>query len=116
MKEFVMIFRSEPAQEGQASPAEMQAMITAWQNWMGGMAAQGQLASSGNRLGFDGKSVKPGNIVTNGPYAEIKEMVGGFIIVRAASIDEAAELAKGCPMIIGGVGSVEVRDVIPMNG
>ena len=114
MKEFVMIFRSEPAQEGQASPAEMQAMMTAWQNWMGGMAARGKLASSGNRLGSDGKSVKPGNIVTNGPYAEIKEMISGYIVINAATIDDAAEIAKGCPILQAG-GNVEVRDVIPMN-
>jgi hypothetical protein len=116
MKEFVMIFRSEPQLEVKVSPEEMQAMVTSWQNWMGGMAAQNKLASPGNRLGFDGRLVKPDNLITNGPYVEIKEMVGGYIVVRAESIDEAAEMAKGCPMIIGGAGAVEVRDIIPMNG
>jgi len=116
MKEFVMIFRSNPQMEGQASADEMQRMVNSWQNWMGSMAAQNKLVSSGNRLGYDGRSVKPGNLVTNGPYVEIAEMVGGYIVVRAESIDEAAEMAKGCPMIIGGVGVVEVRDIIPMNG
>ena len=115
MKEFVMIFRSEPAQEGQASPAEMQAMIAAWQNWMGGIAAQNKLASPGNRLGGEGKTVRPGNVVTNGPYAEIKEIISGYIIVSADSIEDAAEIAKGCPILHVG-GNVEVRDIVPMNG
>ena len=115
MKEFVMIFRSEPAMEAQVSPEVMQQQIAAWQNWMGSIAAQNKLASTGNRLGFDGRAVKPGNVVTNGPYVEIKEMVGGFIIVRAESIDEAVGMAKSCPMIVGGVGTVEIRDIIPMN-
>lgn len=115
MKEFVMIFRSEPRLEGQVSPQVMQEMMQAWQNWMGGMAAQGKLASSGNRLGTDGRSVKPGNVVTNGPYVEIKEMVGGFIIVRAESFDEAAEMAKGCPLIVASAGTVEIRDIVPME-
>jgi hypothetical protein len=83
---------------------------------MGGIAAQGKLASSGNRLGGEGRNVKPGNVITNGPYVEIKEIISGFIIVKAGSIEEAAEMAKGCPMVIGGGGFVEVRDVIPMNG
>jgi hypothetical protein len=116
MKEFVMIFRSESLPEKRFSPDEMQEMMKAWQNWMGGIAAQGKLASSGNRLGGEGRSVKPGNVITNGPYVEIKEIISGFIIVNADSIEEAAEMAKGCPMVIGGGGFVEVRDVIPMNG
>jgi hypothetical protein len=116
MKEFVMIFRSESLPEKRFSPDEMQEMMKAWQNWMGGIAAQGKLASSGNRLGGEGRSVKPGNVITNGPFVELKEIISGFIIVKADSIEEAAEMAKGCPMVIGGGGFVEVRDVIPMNG
>jgi hypothetical protein len=73
------------------------------------------LASSGNRLGGDGKTVRPSNLVTNGPYAEIKEMISGYIIVKAETIDGAAELAKGCPLVIGGGGHVEVRNIIPMS-
>ena len=115
MKEFVMIFRSEPRLEGQVSPQVLQEMMQAWQKWMGGIAAQGKLASNGNRLGTDGRSVKPGNVVTNGPYVEIKEMVGGFIIVRAESFDEAAEMAKGCPLIVASAGTVEIRDIVPME-
>lgn len=116
MKEFVMIFRSESQPEARFSPEQMQEVLQSWQNWMGGMAAEGKLASSGNRLGSDGRSVQPGNVITNGPFVEIKEMISGYIIVNAESIDEAAELAKGCPMVIGGGGRVEVRDIIPMNG
>lgn len=116
MKEFVLIFRSDYLPEVKFSPDEMQSMMKHWENWMGGIAAQNKLASSGNRLGSEGKSVKPGNVVTNGPYAEIKEIISGFIVIRAGSIDEAAEIAKGCPLVVGGGGHVEVRDVIPMNG
>ncbi|MDB5143305.1 MAG: transcription initiation protein [Mucilaginibacter sp.] len=115
MKEFVMIFRNDFQPEVKFSPDEMQAIMQQWQTWMGGMAAQGQLASSGNRLGGDGKTVRPGNLITNGPYAEIKEMISGYIIVNADTIDDAAEIAKGCPILLA-EGSVEVRDIIPMNG
>jgi len=114
MNEFVLIFRNDFHPEAKFSPDEMQAIMLQWQNWMGGIAAQGKLASSGNRLGSEGKTIKPGNVVINGPYVEIKEMLSGYIIVKAASIDEATEISKGCPILKVG-GSVEVRDIIPMN-
>ena len=115
MNEFVLIFRSDFQPEVKFSPDEMQSIMTQWQNWMGGIAAQGKLANPGHRLGGEGKTVKPGNVITNGPYAEIREMISGLIVVKAASIEEAAEIAKGCPILLVG-GNVEVRDIIPMNG
>ncbi len=114
MKEFLLIFRSEPASShAQPSPEQMQSVMKLWQDWIGGLAAQDKLASSGNRLDSDGRVVKPGNVVTNGPYVETKEAIGGYIIVKAGSIDEAAELSKGCP-ILSVYGNVEVRTIIPM--
>lgn len=108
-----MIFRNDANPDVKFSPEQMQGIITKWQNWMGGLAAQNKLASPGNRLGWAGKVVKP-KVVTDGPYAEIKEIISGFIVVRAASIEEASEMAKGCPILEVG-GSVEVRDIIPMS-
>jgi hypothetical protein len=115
MNEFVLIFRNDAQPEVKFSPDEMQAIMKQWENWMGSIAAQNKLASSGNRLGWEGNTIKPGNVVTNGPYAEIKEIISGFIVVRAASVDEATEIGKGCPILTAG-GNVEVRNVIPMNG
>jgi len=114
MNEFALIFRSEALPERRFSPDEMQAIMQQWQSWMGDMAAKGQLANGGNRLGSDGKTVRPSAVVTNGPYAEIKEMITGFIVVKAENIDAAAELAKGCPILPAG-GNVEVRNIIPMG-
>src|SRR3569833_1821751 len=121
MNEFALIFRSEALPERRLSPDEMQAIMQQWQSWMGDMAAKGQLANGGNRLGSDGKTVRPSAVVTNGPYAEIKEMITGFIVVKAENnkekaenIDAAAELAKGCPILPAG-GNVEVRNIIPMG-
>ncbi len=115
MKEFVLIFRNETANEMKLTPADIETLTNNWQAWMGKMTAQGQLANPGQRLGFDGKTVKPGNTVTPGPYAEIKEVLRGFTIINAVSIEEATGIAKGCPILNIG-GNVEVRDVIPMNG
>jgi len=109
MKEFMMIFRSEPAKET-PSPEAMQALVKVWQDWIGGIAAQGKFAST-NQLGRQGKTIKAGNVVTDGPYAELKEIVGGYMVVKADSIDDAIEMGKGCPVLnIGGI--VEVRDIM----
>jgi hypothetical protein len=113
MSEFLMLFRSDVSLE-RPSPEQMQAMMKQWQDWMGSIAAQNKLASAGNRLTAEhAKIVKPGGVITNGPFVELKEAVGGYIIVKCESADEAAELAKGCPIMHVG-GSVEVRLVIPM--
>ncbi len=81
---------------------------------MGSIAAQNKLANRGNRLDFEGATVRPGNVVTDGPYAEIKEILGGYIVVSTASIEEAIELAKGCPILNIG-GNVEVRGIVQIN-
>lgn len=89
-------------------------MMKEWQNWMGNIAARDKLVNSGNRLADDGRVVKPGALVTNGPFVELKEAIGGYIIIRAESLDEAAEISKGCPILMIG-GNVEVRSIVPMN-
>ena len=74
MKEFVLIFRSESLPQVKLTPEGTMAVSEQWENWMGGIAAQNKLVSPGKRLGNEGHTVKPDNMITNGPYAEIKEM------------------------------------------
>ncbi|MCJ8288856.1 MAG: transcription initiation protein [Crocinitomicaceae bacterium] len=109
MKEFMMLFRSEEP-EVTPAPEDMQAKINLWQDWIGGIAAQDRFVGT-NALGMEGKIVGPNNVVTDGPYMELKEMVGGYIIVKANDIDDAVRLAEGCPVLSTG-GKVEVRDVM----
>ena len=100
MKDFLLVFRRDfVSNEDQPSPEQMQNM---------------KLVSSGNRLSSEGRVVKSDKLIVNGPYVEIKEAIGGYIIVRANSIDEAAELAKGCPILMI-KGNVEVRTVVAMD-
>lgn len=114
MKEFVMIFRNDYHTEAYQSPEQMQVLMQQWMDWLGGMAAQDKVVSSGNRLGSQGKVVRPGKVVTDGPYTELKEFVGGYIIVRADSVEAAAEMAKECPILTVG-GNVEIRDVVEVK-
>jgi len=110
MKNFLFVFRSDFQARSKASPEEMQAMTKRWMDWIGGIAAQNKLVDRGNRLEQTGKVVRPKNVTTDGPYMEIKESIGGYTIVKADSLDEAVQLAQGCPVLTVG-GNVEVREV-----
>ncbi|MDB5285053.1 MAG: transcription initiation protein [Mucilaginibacter sp.] len=112
MKEFVLIFRNSNNPDFKPSPEQMQEVMTAWMNWMGSIAAQNKLAHSGNRLSVtNAKTVKPNNVITDGPYTEIKEFINGYIVVKTVNIDEAIDFAKECPILKVG-GNVEVRAVV----
>src|ERR1700712_5628805 len=114
MKDFLLIFRgSSVAPATPASPEQMQASMKKWMDWIGGIAAQNKLIDRGNRLSSAGKVVKPDNIVTDGPYSEIKELIGGYTLIKAESIEEAAEMSKSCPILSVG-GNVEVREIDQM--
>lgn len=112
MKEFLFVFRTDYQAMPMGSPEEMQAMTKKWQDWIGGIAAQNKLVQTGKRLSFDGKVVRPNGVITDGPYTEIKESIGGYMFIRAESSEEAIELAKGCPILAVG-GNVEIRETIP---
>jgi len=114
MMEFMMIFRNEHNPNFVMSAEQMQESVKQWQDWMGGIAAQGKFVGT-NRLSSEGSKVlKPNNIVTDGPYTEIKEIVGGYLVVKADNMEGAIQLAQGCPVFHYN-GSVELRPVIPMT-
>lgn len=115
MNDFLLIFRNQTGSGStQMSPEQIQAMMKPWQDWIGSLAAQNKLVNAGNRLQHNGRVVKSGALVTNGPYVEVKEAIGGYTIIRANSLEEATELSKGCPILQVG-GNVEVREIIPME-
>lgn len=110
MKDFLLVFRADDSLTKKRTPEEGKANTKLWMDWIAGIAAQNKLTDRGNRLELSGKVLRSNNLITNGPYAEIKESIGGYSIVKADSYDAAIELAKGCPILSQG-GSVEVREV-----
>jgi hypothetical protein len=115
MDEYILIFRHEDGQKV-ASPDQIQAWMKQTMDWVGGIAAQNKF-SSGTGLPFeDARVVRPNNVVTNGPFGDIKETIGGYIIVKADSVDEAVEFAKGSPVLQGEGNSVEVRKIAKGDG
>jgi len=114
MKEFMMIFRNEKMDAAETPSAEqMQVVMQQWQNWISEIAKKGNYSGT-NRLNSEGKTLKPNNVITDGPYAEVKEVVGGYLIVKADSLEEAVEMAKSCPNLLYN-GNVEVRSVMPIE-
>lgn len=115
MDEFVLIMRHEDGGK-LASPEQMQLWMKQTMDWLDGIAAQGKLVSHGNGLSFeDARVVKSNNVITNGPFGEIKETIGGYIIVKARSVEEAVEFAKGSPVLQGEGNSLEVRKIAKYN-
>lgn len=110
VEEFALIMR-HPDGKKIATPEQMEVWMKQTRDWIGGIAAQNKFVS-GTGLPFDqAKVVWPNNVVVNGPFGDVKETIGGFIIVKAESIDEAVEFAKGCPVLQGEGNSLEVRKI-----
>lgn len=115
MDEFALIFRHEDGLKV-ASPEQIQIWMKQTMDWIGGIAAQNKF-SGGNGLPFDeARVVRHNNIVTNGPFGEIKETIGGYVIVKADTVEEAVEFAKGCPVLQGEGNTVEVRKIAKGDG
>lgn len=108
MQDFMLLFRVVNKDYSKATPEDFKAIQKKWDDWKGGIAAQGKMVSNGSRLPLEGKVLKAGGVVTDGPFVEIREMLGGYIVVKADSLDDAVTLAHGCPAIDLG-GSVEIR-------
>jgi len=114
MEKFMLIFRGgeNHAYNADDSNAAMENM-QAWMKWMGDLQQKGTLVAA-DPLQPTGKLVSGNSkLVTDGPYSEGKEVVGGYLIVNAKDIDDAVEISKGCP-IFSENGKVEVRPVQKM--
>ena len=113
MNEFVFLYRGAMSNGTKPSPEQMEAIMKRWQTWFAKLGEEGKLKEWGAPLQGEGRVVAAGGVITDGPFAEGKEVIGGYSIIKAEDLAEAAALAKGCPALETG-GSVEVRPVAPM--
>src|ERR1043165_2447451 len=116
MSEFLYLYRATPAARNEAmgSPERAQQSMQRWVAWLGDLEKGGHLKNGGQPLDGGGKVVRgTAKSITDGPFVEAKDVIGGYSIVQAKDVAEAAELAKGCPILDGG-GSVEVRPILPL--
>jgi len=108
--QFLLLFRNRD-DSPDPTPDEMQKIFGQWMEWMKGMKSKGQFVGA-DRLQDGGKVLRGtgGATVTDGPFAETKEIVGGYVIISADNLAKAAEIAKGCPGFAFGT-IVEVRPI-----
>jgi hypothetical protein len=112
MSEFTFLFRGR---DTTASPEQMQKTMEKWIAWMKDLGAKGHIKDQGHPLEGTGKVVQgKQKMVNDGPYAEAKDVVGGYMVIEAKDLMHAAELSKGCPILEVG-GSVEVRPIQKLN-
>ena len=106
----MLIFRHEDGGKV-ASPEQIQEWMKQTMDWIGGIAAQNKFVVGNGLLFDDARVVHHNKTVTNGPFGEIKETIGGYLIVKADSVEEAVEFAKGSPILQGEGNTMEVRKI-----
>jgi hypothetical protein len=110
MTDYLFLFRGGDAAMAKMSPEQLQQNMGKWMAWIEDLTRNGTF-KAGEPLDAKGKVIRgKKQVVTDGPYAESKDLVGGYLIVRAANLAQAADIAKGCP-IFENDGSVEIREI-----
>ncbi len=111
MKEYLLLFRGGDNPDMQNSPNAFQAHMARWMQWMSDMQKQGRLVG-GQPLSQEGKQLSGTNkVISDGPFMEGKEFVGGYLLIKATGFDEAVLLSKNCPILEFENGNVEVREI-----
>jgi hypothetical protein len=116
MPQYLLLLHEDPSAYRTLAPAEMQAIIERYAAWRTQLQQQGTLVGANKLRDDEGRQLRKQNgqpMVTDGPYSELKEVIGGYFLVTADSYDAATDLAKGCPHI--DFGTIEVREVQEMR-
>ncbi len=113
MSEFLFLFKGGRPLTPDMPQEIVQKQMETWNKWGLKLRERGQLVAT-DRLADARKIVSGKTMVTDGPYAEGKEIVGGYMIIKANNLNEAAEISKDCP-IFEHDGTVEVREIVKME-
>ena len=116
MNRYVFVFRGGAVVHKELAPAELGAHLQKWMTWLGDLSKKGHTEPGGARLQGSGKTVRgTSKTVTDGPFAEAKDLVTGTLVIKAPTLEAATEVAKDCP-IYEYDGSVEVRPIFEERG
>lgn len=107
-KRFMCILRSSSGECEKPSPADMEAMYAKYQTWQNQFADN--ILDMGGALSGNGAVVSC-DTVKDGPYAEVKEIVGGYMLLSAGSLNEAIGVIKASPMVANAGTSIELREI-----
>lgn len=112
MARFLFLYRDCGDAKERMPSQERELIKQKWRAWLGEGFQNGWLVDAGDALKNDRRIVNSRKVVSDGPFTESKEVIGGFSVVQAETLDNAAELAKGCPALLFG-GTVEIG---PLEG
>ena len=116
MNRYAFVFRGGAVVHKELAPAELGAHLQKWMVWLNDLGKKGQAEPGGARLQLSGKTVRgTSKAVTDGPFAEAKDLVTGTLVIKAPTLEAATEVAKDCP-IYEYDGSVEVRPIFEERG
>src|SRR5258706_15978566 len=103
MARFMLLIRGGVGDTVQRSPEDYQRILERYMAWSGKLRAEGRNLG-GDELGDGGAGLRSrnGQVVVDGPFAEAKEAIGGYFLIEAADLNEATEIAKECPAVLGG--------------
>lgn len=113
MPNYMMLLHEQPMDYSQFSPEQIQAVIGEYVAWRNKVGADGNLVGGEKLKDEGGRHIAGANgqlRVTDGPYAEAKEVIGGYFTISAADYEEAVEISKGCPHLKFG-GRIELREI-----
>ncbi len=108
MPKFMFLYRGECKRQQELSPEQMQQAMEGWRDWIEGGKQAGWLLDAGDGLKPEGRVLRPDRTVTDGPFAESKELVGGYCMIEAADLDAAETVALSMPDTGG---NVEIREL-----
>ena len=109
MQKYLVFLRSIPGKQERPSPAQMQQMYAAFDAWTAKFKAN--IVDLGGQLKPGGKILTASGL-SDGPFAEAKEVVGGFMVIAAESYEQAAQVARECPGVVRPGASVEIREIV----
>jgi hypothetical protein len=115
MAKFMYLFRNNSGAYQTISPEQMQQTVEKWMRWRDILEKDNHIHQLGERLDVTGKVISgKSKAISDGPYVEVKDFIQGYLIVNALDMEQALELAKGCP-VLDSDGSVEVRPFFTME-
>ncbi|MCC6511010.1 MAG: hypothetical protein IT423_18050 [Pirellulaceae bacterium] len=112
MVKYLLIYRDSAEPRPQPSPEEMQGFLAMWGEWFEKCGSS--IVDGGDGLLPTGRVLKPTGVVSDGPYVEAKEMIGGYSVIQAESYDAAVSIARDCPISKIG-GAIEIRELAGYN-
>jgi hypothetical protein len=112
MQRYILFLRNEPGVFSELSPEEIQGILQRFSKWRETLSAGGHNPEGQKLRNGSGRQLSQSEgklIVTDGPYAETREIIGGYYAYDADSFEQAVELAKGCPVLP--FGPIEIREI-----